>query len=109
MDEFEARLRAFRPRRPGPLPAPSKARPVLWILGGAAAAAIAMFAVRDFGAARRVLPVPDPRVLHGPTVGALTALALSDPAALDAELTRLSQTLLPDVKQPNRALSALGR
>jgi hypothetical protein len=43
------------------------------------------------------------------TVGSLTSLALSDPKALDAALNRMSQSLLPDVEQPNHALSALGR
>lgn len=140
MDEFEARLRAFKPRRPGPLPHPPKPRPAVWLLGATAAAVVIVVALgalarrnvagpggrnvaalvgrnpalvgRTFSAAARGAVARGgaaSAVGVGPTVGSLTPLALSDPAAFDAELNRLSGTLLPDVEQPNRALSALGR
>lgn len=125
MDEFEARLRTFKPRRPGPLPQAPKPRQAVWLLGAAAAAVLAVVALgalagRNFAAlvgwnfssaAPGVVARRDAAsaVGAGPTVGSLTPLALSDPAALDAELNRLAATLLPDVDQPNHALSALGR
>ena len=111
MDEFEALLREFRPRRPGPLPKPLKARPMLWLLSVAAAAlALVVRNVplrRGFeGGSHAKHPAQTSEVA---TLGALTPLALRDPAALDAVLDRMSQTLLPDVQQPDHALSALGR
>jgi hypothetical protein len=134
MDEFETLLREFKPRRPGPLPRRPKARPALWLLAAAAAAAALLAVVaQDFSPARRAVVERDflvrrspaeggssavsrnevqgfsPARDFAPTIGSLTPLALSDPAAFDAALTRLSQTLLPDVEQPDRALSALGR
>ena len=122
MDEFEARLREFTPRRPGPLPRPSKARPAVWLAGAIAAAAVAVVIVvgRNVGSRGQTVAAQDAGSAAGvgrdfsparsaPTIGALTPLALNNPSALDAALTRMSQDLFPDVGQPNRALSALGR
>ena len=110
MEEFEARLRAFKPRQPGPLPRPSSARPVMWLLVAAAAAAAVALGVRGLDTQRAFVGRTVGNAGRAaPTVGSLTPLALSDPAALDAALDRMSRTLLPDVELPNRALSALGR
>src|SRR5262249_30676191 len=121
MDEFEARLRTFKPRKPGPLPHTATPRRAGWLLAAAAvvaAAAAVTLVGRNVGSSNSgAVQDSGTGVVRGfsparnavPTVGSLTSLALNDPAALDAELNRMSQALLPDVEQPDHALSALGR
>jgi hypothetical protein len=44
-----------------------------------------------------------------PTLGALTAIALERPDDLDAVLTKLSRSSLPDVTRPGGALRQLSK
>jgi hypothetical protein len=92
MDDFESRLRAFRPRRPASIPDERLQflRGPMW-LATAALIAAAMF-IASWLARPRPQPVPDP------TLGALTTLAVESPDQLDGALTRMSRSLLPDVR-----------
>jgi hypothetical protein len=117
MEEFEARLREFKPRRPAALPERARGSRAWWVgpaVAAGLAAAVAL-AVRD-QPIRSELVRSDATQDSGPatparnavpTVGSLTALALSDPAALDAALARISRESLPDVGKPGSAFEQL--
>ena len=91
MDDVEARLRQFRPRRPASIPDERLQflRGPLWL--ATAAVIAAAMVVASLLMRRRPLPAVDP------TLGALTTLAVESPDQLDGALTRMSGTLLPDV------------
>ena len=92
MDDVEARLRQFRPRRPAMIPDKR-----LQILRGPVwLATAALIAAAMFVASWLQRPRPQPVV--APTLGALTSLAVESPDQLDATLTRMSSGLLPDVR-----------
>ena len=111
MDELEALLRQFQPRRPRPLPElmrPRGPRWSVWIAasGLAAAAIIAAIVARD----ERAPAVETPRVARAViTLGALNAQGLTSAEDLDGLLTRTSRAVLPDVEQPGGVLQALSK
>ena len=91
MDDLEAKLREFRPRRPAMIPDErlQLLRGPIWVAAVAAIAAVMLIA----SWIERPRPQPAPPA----TLGALTTLALESPDQLDTVLTRMSGTLLPDV------------
>jgi len=107
MDELEAKLRQFQPRRPRPLPGVERSRrkrPLVWIaMSGVAAAVLLMLARYE-----RTPVVEAPRA-GGVTLGALNAYVVLGPAQLDDALTRASAVILPDVERPGGALHALSK
>src|SRR5215813_11497944 len=100
-DDIESRLREFRPRRPAMIPDErlQLLRGPIWIGVAAVLAAAMLIAVR--------MQRPSPPVT--PTLGALTAIALERPDDLDAVLTEISRTSLPDVTRPGGALQPLSK
>src|SRR5215467_15953022 len=102
-DDFEARLREFRPRRPAMIPDErlQRLRGPVWLAVAAAMAAFMLIA----GWLRRP-SMPEP---VAPTLGTLTAIAMERPDDLDAVLTDISRTSLPDVTQPGGALQPLSK
>lgn len=102
MDDLEARLREFRPRRPADIPDQrlQRLRGPLWV------AAVGGLAAAMFIASRLHGPAP---LVQRPslTLGALTAIGIDRPDELDAALTELSRTSLPDVTRPGGALQRL--
>jgi hypothetical protein len=107
MDELEAKLRQFQPRRPRPLPGVARShrkRPLVWIaMSGVAAAVLLMLARYE-----RAPVVEAPRAA-GVTLGALNAYMLMGPEKLDDALTSTSAVTLPDVEWPGGALHALSK
>jgi hypothetical protein len=111
MDELEARLRQFQPRRPRPLPeveGPRGSRPLVWAaLSGVAAAVVIMVGWRE---PTSVLEAPATRARAAAvTLGDLSAYAAGDASDLDEILTRTSRALLPDVQRPGGVLHALSK
>src|SRR5262245_40758363 len=105
MDELEALLRQFRPRRPRPLPdvEPSRRfRPVAWIAASGLAAAVVLLVMR----LERTPGVDAPDAVSI-TLGAFNAYAVKSPEDLDRALTKTSAAILPDVERPGGALHAL--
>ncbi len=105
MDDIEFRLRAFRPRQPAPLLTVllwHRSRKPFWVAAAVLAAAIVV-AVR----LNRPVAAPAGDVIEHLTLGELTMLAIERPEELDAALTRLSRTSLPDVTQPGGVLQRL--
>jgi hypothetical protein len=100
--DLESRLREFRPRRPATIPDErlQLLRGPVWIGVAAVLAAAMLIAVRMQRPSR-------PPVM--PTLGALTAIALERPDDLDAALTEISRTTLPDVTRPGGALQRLSK
>jgi len=102
-DDIEARLREFRPRRPAMIPDErlQLLRGPIWIAVAAAIAASMLIV-----AWLRRPSTPEP---VAPTLGTLTAIALERPDDLDAVLTTISRTSLPDVTRPGGALQSLSK
>jgi hypothetical protein len=102
-DEIEGRLREFRPRRPAMIPDErlQLLRGPIWIVVAAAIAASMLIV-----AWLRRPPTPEPVT---PTLGTLTAIALERPDDLDAVLTTISRTSLPDVTRPGGVLQPLSK
>ena len=103
MDDFEARLREFRPRRPAMIPDVrlQRLRGPIWL---AVAAAMAASLLIVAWLRRPSTPAP-----VAPTLGTLTAVALERPDDLDAVLTQISRTSLPDVTKPGGVLQPLSK
>lgn len=101
-DDFESRLREFRPRRPAMIPDArlQLLRGPIWIAVAATLAA-AMLIV----AWLRSPSTPS----AAPTLGTLTAVAAEHPDDLDAVLTEISRTSLPDVTRPGGVLQLLSK
>jgi hypothetical protein len=93
MDEFESRLRQFRPRRPAAIPDErlQLLRGPIWLAVAAGMAAALLIAAWWRTPSTRQASLD---------AAALTTLALENPEAFDAELSRISQTSLPDVTVP---------
>src|SRR4029077_17152724 len=103
MDEFESRLREFRPRRPAAIPDTrlQLLRGPIWVATAAGIAAVMLIA--------SWLRTPAPPPVANNVATSLTELALENPAAFDAALTEMSRTSLPDVTAPGGALERLAR
>ena len=107
MDELEALLRQFQPRRPKPLPHDRDARrfrPLMWVAASGLAAAVMILVARHEPTA--VVEAP---AAIGVTLGALNAHAARSPEDLDHVLTRTSSAILPDVARPGGLLYALSK
>lgn len=107
MDELEALLRQFQPRRPRPLPdvEPSRRfRPLVWIAASGLAAAGLLMVVRY-----QRTPVADSPDTIAITLGALNTHAVKSLDDLDQALTRTSAAILPNVERPGGALHALSK
>ena len=102
LDQIERRLREFRPRRPAAIPDErlQRLRGPIWVAVAAAIAAAILIATR--------LRTPSTQGV-APTLGTLTAIALERPDDLDAVLTGISRTSLPDVTRPGGALQPLSK
>jgi hypothetical protein len=100
MDDFESRLREFRPRRPAAIPDRrlQLLRGPIWVAVAAGIAAVMLIATW--------LRPPAPPPVDG---AALTMLALEHPEKFDAALTEMSRTSLPDVTAPGGALERLAK
>src|SRR5438093_5068325 len=108
MDEFEALLRQFQPRRPKPLPEitrPRRPRWSVWIVVPGLAAAVVTVAI--VARHERAPAVERPSVVI--TLGALNAHGLASAENLDNVLTSTSRAILPDVEQPGGVLQALSK
>ena len=106
MDELEALLRQFQPRRPAPLPEIARLgrlRWPVWIAAAGLAAAVIMVARYE----RK--PIVEDGSVDSVTLGALNAHAFTSLEDLDDVLTRLSRTTLPDIEHPGGALKALSK
>jgi len=101
-DDLESRLREFRPRRPAMIPDErlQRLRGPIWVAVAAGIAAV-MFIAAWFHR--------PPSETVAPTLGTLTTIALEHPDDLDAALTAISRTSLPDVTQPGGALQMLSK
>lgn len=108
MDDLEALLRQFQPRRPRPLPdlkGPRRGQRRMWIAAsGLAAAAVALMVARY-----ELTPVVEAPRATDVTLGALNAYAMRSAEDLDKALTRTSSAILPDVEKPGGALHALSK
>lgn len=107
MDDLEALLRQFQPRRPRPLPdleGPRRVRPFVWIAASGLAAAVVLMVAQY----ERTPVVEAPRAVDV-TLGALNAYAMRSADDLDKALTRTSSAILPDVERPGGALHALSK
>lgn len=107
MDELEALLRQFQPRRPKPLPDSSDAhrfRPLVWVVASGLAAAVVIMLVRY-----EPTTVVEAPATVDVTLGALNASAVKSADDLDNLLTRTSSAILPDVERPGGMLHALSR
>src|SRR4051812_10641007 len=100
MDEFESRLRQFRPRRPAAIPDErlQLLRGPIWVAVAAGIAAVMLIATW--------LRTPEPRPAGAL---ALTMLALDNPEAFDTALAEISRSSLPDVTAPGGALERLAK
>jgi hypothetical protein len=110
LEDFEKRLREFRPRRPAAIPDErlQLLRGPIWVIVAAALAAAMLIAVRLHGpslSSQRETARP----VTASTLGALTTLAAEHPDELDDVLTQLSRTTLPDVAQPGGVLRGLAK
>ena len=103
-DDLESRLREFRPRRPAMIPDErlQRLRGPIW-LGVAAGIAAAMLIA--LWLQKPAPPVEQPSTV---TLGALNGFA-DRPDALDAALTQISRSTLPDVTQPGGVLQRLSK
>ena len=108
MDDFEHRLREFRPRRPAAIPDErlQRLRGPIWVAVATGMAAV-MLVATWVKAPAKLPPEPAPQITM--TLGALTTLAVESPDDFDATLTRMSRTSLPDVTQPGGALQQLAK
>jgi hypothetical protein len=106
--EFEVFLRRFQPLAPAPLPRkPRKgSRNALWL-----AAAMLLLATGLWLRQRpapHTIPTATAKLTPVPaTWGALSAVAVADPAALDAALEGQARQALPDVGRRDGALRSL--
>ena len=108
MDEFEALLRQFQPRRPKPLPEnarPRRPRWPVWIAVSGLAAVVIIVAI--VARHERAPAVELPLVVI--TLGTLNAHGLASAENLDSVLTSTSRVILPDVEQPGGVLRALSK
>jgi hypothetical protein len=107
MDELEALLRQFQPRRPKPLPDDGDARrfrPLVWVAASGLAAAVVTMLVRH-----EPTPVVEAPAAVSVTLGALNAHAVRSAEDLDKALTRTSSAILPDIERPGGVLHALSK
>jgi hypothetical protein len=119
--QFEAYLRQFEPRRPGPLPVSVETTPPWRRLAAAAVVLISIgfsaFVIvykKESGEVRKLS-----ERARGSFQGkfgygrlspiSLTHLALEDPARLDAVLTDASRQTLPDFRSKNSTLRVLAK
>jgi hypothetical protein len=102
MDDFESRLREFRPRRPAAIPDQrlQLLRGPIWVAVAAGIAAVMLIATW--------MKTPSTDQPAGDTA-TLTTLALERPDEFDAALARISRASLPDVTQPGGALHQLAK
>ena len=102
MDDFENRLRGFKPRRPAAIPDERLQflRGPVWLAVAAGMAAVMLIATWI----QRPGRAPD-----ADTIASLTRLALEQPAEFDAAMARISSESLPDVTRPGSALEPLSR
>lgn len=110
-DKFEAYLRQFSPREPGPLLKRQTKGWTLRVATLAASAAAAVLAISVFLIGRHHAapqPILTPQ-LSPATLGALGRLAREQPDKLDTELESLSPRLLPDVQRSRGVLKDLAR
>lgn len=119
-DEFEAFLREFAPREPGPLPVSAPANP--WRRLAAAAVVVlaagtslwlgtrpgreTKFPPAEHAAVPRPEARPSPQSL---SAIALTQLAQNDPQKLDATLDEDSRRILPGFQEKGSTLAALAK
>ena len=103
LDDVEARLREFKPRRPASIPDErlQLLRGTIWVAVAAAMAAVMLIATW--------IQKPQPRPATTATKKTLTELALERPEEFDAEMSRISATSLPDVTAPGGALEPLAK
>jgi len=101
-EEFEFRLKQFRPRRPATIPDErlQRLRGPIWVAVAAAIAAVMLIATW------MKTPSSDQPPVDTTT---LTTLALERPDEFDAALARISRASLPDVTQPGGALHQLAK
>jgi len=108
MDDFEDRLREFRPRRPAAIPDVrlQLLRGPIWV-----AVAVGMAAVMSIAAwLKPVKPQPEQAgQVTSITLGELTRLAVEHPDEFDAALSLISRASLPDVRKPGGALQQLAK
>jgi hypothetical protein len=102
-DDIESRLREFRPRRPAMIPDErlQLVRGPIWIAVAATLAATMLIVAW--------LRSPSTPSAAAPTLGTLTAVAAKHPDDLDAVLTEISRTSLPDVTRPGGVLQLLSK
>jgi hypothetical protein len=102
-DDIEARLRKFQPRRPASIPDErlQMLRGPIWVAVAATIAAVMLIAAW--------LRSPATNETVAPTLGTLTTIALERPDDLDAVLTTISRTSLPDVTKPGGVLQPLSK
>jgi hypothetical protein len=102
--ELETLLRGFRPVAPLPLRAPGSRRRRIapWLAGLAAAAALAVVATRSV---RQAEPRPESPGSRA-SVGALNAAVRA--GQYETALDTLAVEMLPDPRQPGRALRVAG-
>src|SRR5438105_1315328 len=100
MDDIEARLRTFRPRRPAAIPDErlQRLRGPIWVAVAASMAAAMLIATW------MTAPSTKPPSLDRLS---LTALALEKPDDFDAALAQLSRSSLPDVTARGGVLQQL--
>ena len=104
MDDIEARLREFRPKRPAAIPDER----VQWLRGPVVVAVAAgLVAVLLIVVKLQTPAVPSSRTPVPLTLGALTTMAVVHPDELDAAMTEMSRTTLPDVSRPGGVLQPL--
>src|SRR5438876_4068825 len=105
MNDIESRLRQFRPRRPAVIPDErlQLLRGPIWVAVAAGMAAVMLIAswMQRPAQPQQVQPVASI------TLGALTTIAVEHPEQLDAALTEMSRTALPDVTERGGALELL--
>ena len=105
MNDIESRLREFRPRRPAAIPDErlQLLRGPIWVAVAAGMAAVMLIAVWIKTPAKPPQEERQPSI----TLGALTTIAVEHPEQLDAALTEMSRTALPDVTRHGGALELL--
>ena len=105
MNDIESRLREFRPRRPAAIPDErlQLLRGPIWVALAAGIAAVMLIAVWTKTPAKP----PQEERQRSITLGALTTIAVEHPEQLDAALTEMSRTALPDVTRRGGALERL--
>jgi hypothetical protein len=107
MNDIESRLRQFRPRRPAAIPDErlQLLRGPIWMAVAAGMAALMLIATWM----QRPPQPQQVRPAASVTLGALTTIAVEHPEQLDAALTELSRTTLPDVTERGGALELLAK